>query len=90
MLFGVVTSLTAIPLSILLGMRARKNPSDRKRYLRTMGLATIVPITMVAVGGYFGEKNYRFLIQKYFGGLSDRDLDNFETYYHMLKGNVLQ
>ena len=89
MLFGVVTSITAVPISLLMGMRARKNPSHRRTYLRTMGLATIVPITLVAIGGYYGEKNYRFLIQKYFGTLSDRDLDNFENYYHMLKGSTL-
>lgn len=62
MLFGVITSITAVPLSIFMGMKARRNPSQRRRYLRTMIFATLIPVSLVAVGGYFGEKNYRFLI----------------------------
>ena len=89
MLFGVITSITAVPLSLIMGMKARRNPSQRRRYLRTMVFATILPVSLVAVGGYYGERNYRFLINKYFGQLSDSDLDNFETYYHLLKGNVM-
>jgi len=53
-----------------------------------MAFLPTVPLLIVLVGGYYADKNFKTLSQKYFGHLSDYDLDNFETFYHMLKGGL--
>jgi hypothetical protein len=88
MLTGIMSGVIAMPYSLYLGMKARKNPSLRSSYIKRMALLPTVPLLIVVVSGYYAEKNFRALSDKYFGHLSDGDLDNFETYYHMLRSGM--
>jgi hypothetical protein len=88
MLFGVMSGIVGMPISLYLGMKARKNPSLRSRYIKMMALIPTGPLFVVLISGFFAEKNYRYLCDKYFAHLSDTDLDNFENYYHLLKGGL--
>ena len=85
MLFGVTGGIIAMPYSFYLGMQARKNPSLRNTYVKRMALLPTVPLAILIVAGYYSSKNFDYLEKKYFGHLTDSDLDSFETYYHMLK-----
>lgn len=83
-----MAGIFAMPYSIYLGMKARRNPSLRSKYIRRMALLPTGPLLVVAIAGYFAEKNFKELSDKYFSHLTDQDLDNFETYYHMLKSGM--
>ncbi len=48
-----------------------------------MRFAFGAPITILVSALYINYKYYMFLIHKYFDGVSDRDLDNYETNYLM-------
>lgn len=87
MLFGIMANVIGLPISLYIGIKARKNPILRKKYLRNMAFIPTIPLMIVVVTGYYATKNYNFLIDKYFGQLGDTDLDNFENYYNMYKGN---
>lgn len=88
MLQGVFTGLIAMPYSFYLGRKARENPSMRSSYIRRMAILPTVPLVIMIVAGYYSNQNFDYLSNKYFAHLSDADLDNFETYYHMLKSSM--
>ena len=88
MLFGVTGGIFAMPYSLYLGMKARKNPSMRSQYLKRMLLLPTLPLFVILVAGSFAESNFNHLSQKYFSHLTDTDLDNFENYYHMLRSGM--
>ena len=56
MLFGIMTGIFAMPYSIYLGMKARKNPDLRKVYIKRMAFLPTVPLLITIVSGYFAEK----------------------------------
>jgi hypothetical protein len=87
-LFGVCSGVIAMPYSIYLGMKARRNPANRKLYLRRMIFIPLIPLVIVTIAGSSAEQNLQVLSKKYFGHLSDYDLDNFETYYHMMRSGM--
>lgn len=88
MLYGVSAGILAMPYSYYLGSKARQNPSLRSSYVRRMALLPTVPLGILLVAGHYSTKNFDYLAQKYFGHLSDTDLDSFEAYYHMLKSGM--
>jgi hypothetical protein len=61
MLFGVTAGIFAIPYSVYLGMKARKNPTLRSQYIRRMAFLPTVPLLIVLVGGYYADKNFKNL-----------------------------
>jgi hypothetical protein len=88
MLGAVTFGMIAMPYSIYLGIKARKNPANRSKILRQMLILPILPLGVILIAGGFAEKNFAQLSQKYFSQLSDSDLDNFENYYHMLRSGM--
>jgi hypothetical protein len=88
MLFSLTAGIVSIPYSIFLGMKARRNPSLRNQYIKRMALIPTIPLGVLLIAGHYSNKNFDYLGAKYFGHLSDSDLDNFETYYHMLKNGM--
>ena len=77
MLTGVTVGMIAMPYSLYLGMKARRNPANRSKILRQMLVLPIIPLGIILVSGGYAEKNFNELSQKYFSQLSDNDLDNF-------------
>jgi len=61
MLFGVMSGLIAMPYSVYLGTKARRNPSLRTKYIKRMALIPTVPLFVVLVSAYFADKNFREL-----------------------------
>ena len=88
MVSGVILGMVAMPYSLYLGMKARRNPANRSRILRKMLILPTIPLGLILIGGAFAEKNFEQLSHKYFSQLSDSDLDNFENYYHMLRSGM--
>ena len=88
MMIGLTSGIIAMPYSFYLGYKARKNPTMRSSYLRKMMLLPTLPLGLILIIGAFAETNFKNLSQKYFGHLSDTDLDNFENYYHMLRSGM--
>lgn len=88
MMLGLTSGIVAVPYSFYLGMKARRMPSMRSTYLRRMMLMPTVPLGIILITGGFAERNFKELSSKYFGHLSDTDLDNFENYYHMLRSGM--
>jgi len=74
-----------IPYSFYLAYKARKNPSLRSLNLRRMVIMPVFPLAVVMFNGMRAERQMSEISQKYFGHLSDNDLDNFEMYYLMKK-----
>lgn len=88
MIGGITFGIFAMPYSLYLGMKARRNPANRSSILRKMLILPTLPLAIVLISGAFAEKNFDHLSQKYFSQLSDGDLDNFENYYHMLRSGM--
>ena len=82
---GVLSGLVAMPYSVYLGSKARKQPSLRSQYVRRIALLPTIPLLMILYSGYNVETIVKDLSLKYFGHLSDQDLDNFELYYQMMR-----
>ena len=74
-----------MPYSMYLGVKARRDPTLRKSYVRKMILFPLIPLVIVTIAGAQVETHLRGLNTKYFSHLSDTDLDNFETYYHLMR-----
>lgn len=87
-LFGIFSGMLAMPYSVYLGMKARRNPSLRSKYVKRIALLPTGPLLLVIVSGYFADKHFKYLSEKYFTQLSDQDLDNFESYYQLLKNGM--
>lgn len=88
-MFAAVTfGMVAMPYSIYLGIKARRNPANRTKILRKMLVLPILPLGVIFIAGAYAEKNFEMLSHKYFSQLSDSDLDNFENYYHMLRSGM--
>jgi hypothetical protein len=85
MLSGMFAGVFTLPITVMLFVRARRNPTRKLQYARTMILMPIMPLGIVLYAGYKAEKNFTTLSDKYFGHLTDTDLDNFEIYYQMAK-----
>ena len=50
-----------------------------------MILFPLIPLVIVTISGVQVETHVSALSTKYFSHLSDTDLDNFETYYHLMR-----
>jgi hypothetical protein len=48
-------------------------------------LFPLIPPVIVTISGAQAEAQIRALSTKYFSHLSETDLDNFETYYHLMR-----
>jgi len=60
-IFGITSGLFVIPYSIFLGIKARRNPSQRKQYLRRMIFLPLVPLVLVTFAGGAAENNLKTL-----------------------------
>jgi hypothetical protein len=61
MLFGVTSGIFAMPYSLYLGMKARRNPSMRTQYLKRMLILPTVPLFIILTAGAFAESNFKQL-----------------------------
>ena len=86
MSIALFCSVLTMPYSVMLAMRARKNPAMKNYYLRRLIMLPIVPFASLLVSGFIAENHLKYLSDKYFAHLNDNDLDNFEVYYQLRKG----
>jgi len=70
-LLGVFSGMLAMPISIYLGMKARRNPALRSKYVKRIAILPTGPLLLVIVSGYFADKHFKYLSEKYFSHLSD-------------------
>jgi hypothetical protein len=58
MLASVLFGMVAMPYSIYLGIKARKNPAHRSKILRKMLVLPILPLGVIFIAGAYAERNF--------------------------------
>lgn len=55
MMFGVTAGIMAMPYSVYLGMKARRNPSLRNSYVKKMAIIPTIPLAVLVISGYYSN-----------------------------------